>query len=37
MAGAETPSDAIRIGLADGAMHEFGEDDASDVIAPDRA
>jgi DNA repair exonuclease SbcCD nuclease subunit len=36
--GAATPEDAIRIGLAHGAIQNFSEDAAaSDVIAPDRA
>lgn len=37
MSGAETGASAIRIGLAHGAVQSFGEDGASDVIAPDRA
>lgn len=37
MAEAAVPSDAIRIGLAHGAVQDFGEDGASDIIPPDRA
>ena len=37
MAAADTSSDAIRIGLAHGAVQSFGEDGVTDVIAPDRA
>jgi DNA repair exonuclease SbcCD nuclease subunit len=37
MSEAPTPDDKIRIGLAHGPIKEFGEDGASDVIAPDRA
>lgn len=31
-----TPEGALRIGLAHGAVQSFGEEDARDVIAPDR-
>lgn len=37
MAAANTPSDTVRIGLAHGAVQSFGEEGATDVIAPDRA
>jgi DNA repair exonuclease SbcCD nuclease subunit len=37
MNGAETDTGVIRIGLAHGAIQNFGEDGAADVIAPDRA
>ncbi|UWQ89798.1 DNA repair exonuclease [Rhodobacteraceae bacterium M382] len=38
MVGAETPPDALRIGLAHGGVVSFGENfDGSAVIAPDRA
>ncbi|WP_340107536.1 DNA repair exonuclease [Pikeienuella sp. HZG-20] len=37
MSDAEVDPSAIRIGLAHGAVQSFGEDGASDVIAPDRA
>lgn len=37
MEGASTPPETLRIGLAHGAVQTFGEDGASDVIAPDRA
>jgi DNA repair exonuclease SbcCD nuclease subunit len=32
-----TPEGALRVGLAHGAVQSFGEEDARDVIAPDRA
>ena len=37
MSHAETPTGTIRIGLAHGPIQAFGEEGASDVIAPDRA
>jgi len=37
MEEASTQPEALRIGLAHGAVQTFGEDGASDVIAPDRA
>lgn len=37
MSAAETQAGAIRIGLAHGAIQNFGEDGAADVIAPGRA
>lgn len=37
MSAAETKAGAARIGLAHGAIQNFGEDGAADVIAPDRA
>jgi DNA repair exonuclease SbcCD nuclease subunit len=37
MQDSSVPSDSIRIGIAHGAIYSFGEEGASDVIAPDRA
>ncbi len=37
MDGAPTPEGTVRVGLAHGAVQEFGEDGARDVIDPDRA
>jgi len=37
MTDADIAGDGIRIGLAHGAVQSFGEDGASEVIAPDRA
>jgi len=37
MDDSETPADAIRIGLAHGAVQSFGEDGASEIIDPNRA
>lgn len=37
MMGAEIPEEKVRIGLAHGAVREFGEDGATEIIAPDRA
>jgi len=37
MSDAEIAGDAIRIGLAHGAVQSFGEEGASEIIAPDRA
>ncbi len=37
MSDAEIAGDAIRIGLAHGAVQSFGEEDISEIIAPDRA
>ncbi len=37
MSDADIGGDGIRIGLAHGAVQSFGEDGASEIIAPDRA
>lgn len=37
MDAAATPEGALRIGLAHGAVQDFGEEGAADTIAPDRA
>ncbi len=37
MCSASLPSGCLRIGLAHGAVQSFGEEGATDVIAPDRA
>jgi len=37
MSDADIEDDSIRIGLAHGAVQSFGEDGASEIIAPDRA
>lgn len=37
MTDADIPADALRIGLAHGAVQSFDEDGASEIIVPDRA
>ena len=37
MTDADIPANALRIGLAHGAVQSFGEDGTSEIIAPDRA